>query len=129
LGKTTCQPNLRVGRSLIVGGVYIRMEETGQVAFGKATHLGRCVNSHGEQVSAEKGALQMSRTMTNLENPAAIQEGDHAQDPIVPSPQGDGRCHQVIGKRKLVIEQVEEKAEKCSHTCSGPVAKKEGFDS
>jgi hypothetical protein len=46
--------------------------------------------------------------MTDLEYASPLDEGDNAQDPILPPAQGDSSGDQVVGKREGVVEQIKE---------------------
>jgi hypothetical protein len=72
--------------------------------------LDRFVKSYGDQISAEKDALQMAGPMTDLQDPISLNEWDHTQDPVFPPPQRDSRRDQIISERELVVEQAEEES-------------------
>jgi hypothetical protein len=91
-------------------------------AFGEMPHLRRFVQSNGKQASAEKDALQMSGSMTDLENPHPFDEWNCFHDPVLPPAERDNRRDKVISEGKLVVKKVEEKTEQGFHK------KKQGLD-
>ena len=84
-------------------------------AFGETTHLGRFIYPNGEQAQAEEDALQMSGSVTDLQNPLPFDERDHAHDPVLPAIERNGRSDQVVCKGEFVIKQAEKKPQDGLH--------------
>ncbi len=86
-----------------------------QFALSEATHLGRFVDAHGDQAAAEEDTLQVSGSVTDLEDALSLDEGQHTHNPILPAIEGNGRRDEVVRERKLVVKQTEEKSQKRLH--------------
>jgi hypothetical protein len=86
-----------------------------QIPFGETTHLGRFVDSHGGQASAEEDALQMSGPVPDLKDSLPLDEGQHAHDPVFPAIERNSRGDEIVGKRELVIEQAEKESQERLH--------------
>ena len=82
---------------------------------GKLAHLRGFIDSHHAQASVPKDALQVPGSMTDLKNLIPLNKRDHAHDPAFPAVERNRRRDQIVGERKLMIKQVEEKPEKCFH--------------
>lgn len=65
----------------------------------------------------------MTGPMANLQDSIPFEEGKYAQDPVLPSAEGNGCRDQIVGESKLMVEQAEEKPKKGFHRNI-----KKGFD-
>lgn len=88
---------------------------TSSAAFGDKTHLPGFVDSNSEQAVVQKDAVQMTGSMTDLENAISLDQRDHALHPVFPAIKGNTRRHEVIGESELVIKQFEKVSQKCFH--------------
>ena len=57
----------------------------------------------------------MTGTVTNLQDLISLDERDYAHHPVFPAIERNGRRDEIVGKRELVIEQMEEKPQDGFH--------------
>jgi hypothetical protein len=79
------------------------------------SHFGGLVDANGDQIPSQKCPLQMSGSMTDLKDSLPLNEGNHAQDPILPPAHGNSCRDQVVREGELVIEQAKEEAQEWFH--------------
>ena len=74
-----------------------------RVAFCEISHRSGFVDRNSNQASVKEDALQVSRTMTDLESPYPFDEGEYLHDPVFPMTKGNDPRHKVIRERKWMI--------------------------
>ena len=75
-----------------------------RAAFGEITHLPGFIDSNGEQAAVQKDAVQVPRSVTDLQNPIPFDVGDYAFYPFSPAVKRNARRDKIIRKGKLVIK-------------------------
>ena len=86
-----------------------------EAAFGKIPHLCRFIYGNRTQPTVQKEALQVTGTMTKLQNVSPADKWSNASDPVIPHPKRYDPCYQVICEGKGMVQELKEDPHEMAH--------------